>query len=165
MKMGATVLKLLMGSPIGQAVTAAVGLAIVGMGVTIWILNGKVDRLQTWQDNIVSVTSHAAHVKGKDGKDALLKKGDVSLQITMLGASVDNLKASLDLKNRESEQRAKDFAESKARAERDRERLDRQFAAAQTSIDRLKAIAANATANSNQQCDASEELMRELEGL
>ena len=149
----------------GKYIAGIVGAVVIGMVITIWILNSKVDRLEEWQDNIVAVTSAAAHTKNKKGKPALLKKSAVSLQITYLGGAVDNLKSALAVKNAESEKRAQDFIDSRTRAKADRERLERQFAQAQGSISRLRAIAENAAANDDGQCKASDDLIRELEGL
>ena len=151
----------------GKYIMGAAGVATIGMGITIWIMSGKIDRLSEWQDNIVSITSNAAGVTDKKGKPALLKKSDVAVQISLLGSANKRLERAIEKSNSESEERAKDFAESKASHERELGRLNRQAAQSQTRIHRLRDIAAKAASQPMpDQCPAVDDaLLRELEGL
>lgn len=120
------------------------------------------DGLKAWQTNVREVTSRAADIRDKAGKPALLALDQVPTQITYLGQGVDRLTIALADKNRESEQRAAAYRDALAQDAQNRADADRRFAAAQSSIERLRALAAKPA---NPQCPASPDLLRELDGL
>lgn len=148
-----------------QYIMGGLGLALVGALVWGYTEDANGDRLESWQDNIVAVTSTAAGVKDKAGKPALLKPEQVAGQIVAMGASVANLRGGIATCQRNAADRAATYRDTAARAAATEERLARQFESAQGSIARLQDIARRAVAEDNGQCRASPALMRELEGL
>jgi TolA-binding protein len=153
--------------PLGlnQYLVGGLGLLALGLGVWGYTEDANGDRLETWQDNIVSVTSTAAGVTDKDGKPALLKPKDVAAQIAAMGASVTSLRAGVAQCRTDAATRQREYEASVQRSAARQAQLERQFATARGSIARLEDIARRAQAASTGQCVASAELMRELEDL
>ena len=95
-------------------------------------------------------------------RDAAVARGDAEVaKHSVTRASLDRVKAALDDKNRESEARAKAYADSKAGNDADQRRLDAVAKADESRIAFLRGLAASPSAD----CTTPPALAEALKGL
>ena len=116
-----------------------------------------------WAASVQVATSHAADIRGKDGKPALLARNLVPIQIGYLGSGLVSLRQALDDKNRDSEARAAALAASRAENAADQRRL---AALAKTDESRRQALEAlRAGHAADPHCTVPPALAAQLKGL
>lgn len=101
---------------------------------------------------------HAAHQRD----DQIRRNGELDLKLATSNQSIETLQAVLTQKNAESEARAKAYQDSQKLAADDAQRLKKQAQASDGQIARLRALAASGDKSG---CEASPELLNNLEGL
>lgn len=121
------------------------------------------DNLAQWQQTIRQDVSRAAGVKDAKGNPGLLPVDRVSAQIVYLGKSIDTLQSALDDKNRESEARAKAYADSKSADAQTIALMDARQKADASRLDTLQRLARDLP--DNLQCRVPAALTAQLDGL
>lgn len=116
-----------------------------------------------WASAVQVATSHAADIKGPDGKPALLARNLVPLQIGYLGNGLVTLRQAIDGQNQDSEARAAALTASRAETAATAQRL---AALAKTDESRRQALQAlQAGHAADPHCAVPPALAAQLKGL
>lgn len=110
-----------------------------------------------WEKSAYNTAYNAGWAKQKVQTDAEIHKNAINLK------SITRLSDALDQKNKESDQRARDFVAAKAGDDVSRAVLAKQYASSQSARDALQAIAK--AAGQNPSCKVPLSLSGALEGL
>lgn len=116
-----------------------------------------------WAASVQVATSHAADIRGKDGKPALLARNLVPLQIGYLGSGLNTLRQAINGQNRDIEARNAALTASRAQNAADVQRLAALAKADDSRRQALEALRAGHVADPN--CAVPAALAAQLKGL